>query len=60
VMILILVNIAKILKKDAALCSVSKPVQVDEPSVVRYSCYFKRIRDRYEAHHRINIFRRSY
>ena len=32
-----------------------QPVQVDEPSVVDTVAILKGLRDRYEAHHRINI-----
>ena len=45
----------KNIEKDAALERRFQPVQVDEPSVVDTVAILKGLRDRYEAHHRINI-----
>ena len=41
--------------KDAALERRFQPIQVDEPSVEDTVAILKGLRDRYEAHHRINI-----
>ncbi|UEX89941.1 ATP-dependent Clp protease ATP-binding subunit [Staphylococcus ratti] len=45
----------KHIEKDAALERRFQPVQVDEPSVEDTIQILKGLRDRYEAHHRINI-----
>ncbi|MDU0995072.1 MAG: ATP-dependent Clp protease ATP-binding subunit, partial [Staphylococcus lugdunensis] len=45
----------KNIEKDAALERRFQPVQVDEPSVEDTIEILKGLRDRYEAHHRINI-----
>ena len=45
----------KHIEKDAALERRFQPVQVDEPSVDDTIKILKGLRDRYEAHHRINI-----
>ncbi|MGV3042726.1 ATP-dependent Clp protease ATP-binding subunit [Staphylococcus rostri] len=45
----------KHIEKDAALERRFQPVQVDEPSVEDTIAILKGLRDRYEAHHRINI-----
>ena len=42
-------------RKDAALERRFQPIQVDEPSVEDTVAILKGLRDRYEAHHRINI-----
>lgn len=47
--------ISQNIEKDAALERRFQPVQVDEPSVVDTVAILKGLRDRYEAHHRINI-----
>ena len=45
----------KNIEKDAALERRFQPIQVDEPSVEDTVAILKGLRDRYEAHHRINI-----
>lgn len=45
----------KHIEKDAALERRFQPVQVDEPSVEDTVLILKGLRDKYEAHHRINI-----
>ena len=45
----------KNIEKDAALERRFQPVQVDEPTVEDTIEILKGLRDRYEAHHRINI-----
>ena len=45
----------KHIEKDAALERRFQPVQVDEPTVEDTILILKGLRDRYEAHHRINI-----
>ncbi|RZH96456.1 ATP-dependent Clp protease ATP-binding subunit, partial [Staphylococcus condimenti] len=45
----------KHIEKDAALERRFQPVQVDEPTVEDTVAILKGLRDRYEAHHRINI-----
>ena len=45
----------KHIEKDAALERRFQPVQVDEPTVEDTIAILKGLRDRYEAHHRINI-----
>lgn len=45
----------KHIEKDAALERRFQPVQVNEPSVADTIAILKGLRDRYEAHHRINI-----
>src|SRR5690625_2844102 len=45
----------KHIEKDGALERRFQPVQVDEPSVEDTVLILKGLRDRYEAHHRINI-----
>ncbi|MBJ3773780.1 ATP-dependent Clp protease ATP-binding subunit ClpC, partial [Klebsiella pneumoniae] len=45
----------KNIEKDAALERRFQPVQVDEPTVEDTVEILKGLRDRYEAHHRINI-----
>ena len=47
-------NIVKY-RKDAALERRFQPIQVDEPTVEDTIEILKGLRDRYEAHHRINI-----
>ena len=48
-------NIVKTSRKDAALERRFQPIQVDEPTVEDTIAILKGLRDRYEAHHRINI-----
>ena len=45
----------KNIEKDAALERRFQPIQVDEPTVEDTIAILKGLRDRYEAHHRINI-----
>ena len=45
----------KNIEKDAALERRFQPIQVDEPTVEDTIEILKGLRDRYEAHHRINI-----
>lgn len=45
----------KNIEKDAALERRFQPIQVDEPTVEDTVSILKGLRDRYEAHHRINI-----
>src|SRR5699024_11443810 len=45
----------KYIEKDAALERRFQPVTVDEPSNEDSIAILKGLRDRYEAHHRINI-----
>lgn len=45
----------KYIEKDAALERRFQPVQVDEPNVEDTVLILKGLRDKYEAHHRINI-----
>ena len=49
----------KNIEKDAALERRFQPVQVDEPTVEDTVEILKGLRDRYEAHHRINISDRA-